>query len=679
MKTVQNYIDDIFAENGVITQLGGRYTAEQHEYAQSVGKCLENPDQALGMLQADTGIGKSLGYLIPSAIYIALNPDFGDKKIVISTFTRYLQKQIIDHDLPFIKKILDKVGLNIDHLVITYRMGRQSFFSVERVKHKCASILSVEPDRKSELRKFIYYVEESCHFGSGLWLDYLEEVGELPTGITVNEICLLPSQINDNGAYEFHLEKVKSASIVITNHHTSIMANLTGLDKFEIHAMIFDEAHKLAQICFDYFNYRHSLSDIQKQIKFASTYSNLSKKAFECLSHLEQLVQTIKTHPRFDSLEYISEITTNEIFLKCKTHIILINNLIAKIVKNFCKTVDTGSITVREAEFIDQMNYFHNDLNTWLKENTIYTISAFGISSVRKNISIAYLNVRASQLFGLIVKKLTDRIILTSATLANAKQNISFSLTQNTLGLMKAKNLVELIVSPARYAEMQFVLMTKQCPSPISEADEYQTVFNNKWLANTALMIAKAKESGDNVLILTSSHAESLAVGEAIKDLNPLIHRRGSSIKEYIDDFKKPNAVLITCSGWEGLNLRKDDGEQLIYHVVITRIPFAPPNPIIEFATKTLYQNKGKSSSEILNIQWVITIQEVVSKLKQGFGRGTRSPDDFVTIWIADPRMPHSRHEHSNLILLNAVPKRFINNYLNAEKFLEPKKELIFI
>lgn len=679
MKTIQNYIDAVFAENGVIVQLGGRYTAEQHEYAQSVGKCLENPIEALGMLQADTGIGKSLGYLIPSVIYIALNPDFKDKKIVISTFTRYLQKQIIDHDLPFIKKIMDKLGLNIDHLVIAYRMGRQSFFSIDRVKFKCALIQSKQPERKAELDKFIYDVIESCQFGSGLWLDYIEEIGELPQGIQVKDICLLQSQKNDNEAYKFHLEKVKYASIVITNHHSAIMANRTGLDQFKIHAMIFDEAHKLAQICFDNFNYRHPLNDIKRQLKFASTYLPLTNMALECLSQINQLEQTIKSHPRFDSFDYITEITTKDIFLKCKEYIGSINKLVGLIVKKFATTIEHASITLKEAEFIDDMNDFHRDMSTWLKESKPNCMSAFGISSVMKNISIAYLNINASMFFGFIVKNLTSRIVLTSATLANAKHNISFSLTRNTLGLMKAHNVEELIVSPAKYAEMHFVLMTKECPPPISDVNDQKIEFNETWLTNTALMITKAKESGDNVLVLTSSHAESLAVGEVIKNLEPLIHKQGTSIKEYIEDFKKPNSILVTCSGWEGLNLRKDDGDQLIYHVVITRIPFSPPNPIIEFAIKTFYQKDGKSSSELLNIQWVITLQEVVSKLKQGFGRGTRSPDDFVTIWIADPRMPHSRNESANLILLNSIPKRFMNNFLNAEKFLEKRKELFFI
>lgn len=679
MKSIQSYIDAVFSEKGIIVQLGGRYTQEQHEYAKYIGECLEHPEQTLGMLQADTGIGKSLGYLVPSAIFIALHPNFGEKKIIISTFTRYLQKQIIDHDLPFVKQIMDTLGLNIDHILIAYRMGRQSFFSYDRVKYISSLIISHTPERQLELDKFVYYVAESCQFGSGLWLDYLEEIGELPKGIKVSDICLLPSQKSDNQAYGFHLEKVKAASLVVTNHHSAIMADKTGLSDFDIHAMIFDEAHKLASICFDLFNYRHSLGEMTRQLKYASMNPKLEKMANECLTLLSELSQHIQAHPRFNSLEYLTESTSKVIFLDCKKIIISINNHLIKIVQQFTKSVDHATISLKDAEFIDRMNMFSADLNTWLKENKPYTMSALGISPIRKSISIAYLNISASRLFGFITNKLTSRIILTSATLANANQKTSFSLVKNSLGLAKTENVFELIVSPSNYAQMHFVLMTKSCPPPIAESNENHTVFNKTWLSNTALMIEKAWESGDNVLVLTTSHTETLSVGEEIKHLNPLIHKQGASIKEYVEDFKKPNAVLVTCVGWEGLNLKKNDGEQLIYHVVITRIPYTPPNPIIEFAVKTIYQTQGKSSAEILNIQWVLTLQDVVSKLKQGFGRGTRSPDDFVTIWIADPRMPHSRNEKSNLILLNAVPKRFMNNYLNAEKFLEKKKEHFYI
>lgn len=678
MKNIFDYVDDVFSETGIIVKLGGRYTPEQHEYATGIAKCLINPEQALGLLQADTGIGKSLGYLVPSVLYVVLNPNFNDKKIVISTFTRYLQKQIIDHDLPFIRKILLELGFDISSLLITYRMGRQSFFSVERTKYATSKIILDDPDRKEELESFIDYVVESCSFGSGLWLDYFEENGDLPKGIKVDDICLLNSQKSDNEAYDLHLDRVASADIIVTNHHSCVLADRTGLSNFKIHAMIFDEAHKIASICFDLFNYKINLAEIKRNLNYVADHPKVKKASLVSLGHILELEEKVKSHPRFNELEYLTQQNSTALFSEIKLTISKLQSALTKTLNLYSESLDKASLSFQDAEFIDSMSSINFSLSAWNNEKEL-SLSAIGISPQRKQISIAYLNLYASNLFGFITKGLTDRIILTSATLANAQQEISFGLTKTHLGLSKMPCTVELIVSPSRYADMHFVLMTKDCPSPVSTVDENQISFDSKWLSNTALMIKAAKESGDNVLILTNSHHETKILSETIADLQPLVHKQGTALKEYLKDFKKPNQILITCAGWEGLNLRQDDGTQLIYHVVITRIPFNPPNPIIEYAVKSFYNKTVKLQSYLLNIQWVLSMQEVVSKLKQGMGRGTRSPNDFVTIWIADSRMPHPMNDKSNGILLNAVPKRFMNNYRKAEIFLEKKKELFFI
>lgn len=678
MKTVQDYVDAVFSENGIIVQLGGRYTSEQHQYAKSIAECLEDPSKCLGLLQADTGIGKSLGYLVPSFIYVALHPNL-NKKIVVSTFTRHLQKQIIDHDVPFIEKIISKLGLNAEKILVAYRMGRQSFFSVDRVAYKCKTLIRSNPDRRNELDTFLNYVVDSCKHGSGLWLDYIEEIGDLPSGIKTQDICLLNSQKPDNESYSLHLEYVESADIVVTNHHSCIMADRTGLDKFSIHAMIFDESHKLASICFDNFNYRSNLNDLKRLLKLVSDYPRANRAALLCVNYIDELENKVHSHPRFKEIEYFTETITPVLFSECKAIVLNIYKTLSKVQSIFKSEVGLASVSIKEAEFIDESENIISSLRSWQKENNKYNLSAIGISPIKKQISIAYLNINASRLFGLITKNLTDRIILTSATLANAQKNMSFDLIKSSLGLYDLPIVVENVLSPKEYADMRFVLMSKSCPSPISNVNEDQIVFNEKWLCNTALMIKKAKESGENILVLTNSHYESKILAKAIEELKPLVHQQGHPLKEYVSDFKQPNQILITCAGWEGLNLRGHNGEQLIHHVLISRIPYSPPNPIIEFAIKNHYKSKNQSDSTLMGIQWFLSVQDVISKLKQGFGRGTRSPNDLVTIWIADSRMPHSRNEKGNLVLLNAIPSRFMGNYLNAEIFLEMKKELFFI
>lgn len=83
------------------------------------------PEKALAILEAETGVGKSIGYIIPCLIFLSLHPN--SEQVIISTFTRLLQKQIMLVDMPFAVKVVEALGLNPPKY--GYRMGRQAFFS----------------------------------------------------------------------------------------------------------------------------------------------------------------------------------------------------------------------------------------------------------------------------------------------------------------------------------------------------------------------------------------------------------------------------------------------------------------------------------------------------------------------------------------------------------------------
>lgn len=104
---------------------------EQYQYAQAVGETLMRPDDALAIIEAETGVGKSLGYLIPSLIFLSIPSDAN--QIIISTFTRLLQKQIMHKDMPFAIEVVKALGLV--PASCAYRMGRQAFFCLDRTAY----------------------------------------------------------------------------------------------------------------------------------------------------------------------------------------------------------------------------------------------------------------------------------------------------------------------------------------------------------------------------------------------------------------------------------------------------------------------------------------------------------------------------------------------------------------
>lgn len=676
-------VDRVFEDNGILTQLGGRSVAEQHQYAISVAKSILNPSQEnrLSLLQADTGVGKTLGYLIPIMIHIAISPNFDNKKFIVSTYTRQLQKQIINEDVPFIRKVLSSLGISSKPSV-SLRMGKRGFFSPSRVRNLCEKIIKSNPGRTNEMNRFLNAVEDICLYGSGMWADYLEEYGDLPKGLTSKDICLLQHQKNDQSAYKIHLEQASLSSVIITNHHSILTPELTRISTFDVEAVIVDEAHKISSICQEMFNYRVSLNELTNLLNNATkkgkSLESDVNKAVACLSELDQ---SLRAHPKFNSIEFISTLNAPELYDTQRNLVDEFNQHYHNVHTKLLKMLDLDNLENKDAELISYFDDYSIAIEKWLNRiDNQYQVSAFGISKIHKHLSLATLNVRGSFLFSNIIKRITKNVILTSATLSNAQKNLSFSQIQNHLGLRKFEVSEQLAVSPTNYADMHFVLADKNIPSPILSFDEDEVIFSPKWLSNTVKMIEKAAENNEPVLVLTVSHAESKLIASKLnKSLKVSLHEKCHSIKEYTADFTKgETTILITSAGWEGLNLRSPLNTQLIRHIVVTRIPFIPPNLLLEYALDVISKTNPSLATYKKNIEWVEAIQDVVAKLKQGFGRGTRSPNDSVRIWIADSRMPHKRN-HQNSVLLNAIPSRFLNNYLSAEVFEQKRKEVFFI
>src|SRR5213592_1563233 len=91
----------IFSENGLLSKAQKfEFRPQQQEMAVAVARALEE-DRHL-VVEAGTGVGKSLAYLVP-AILFALEQH---KKAIVSTHTINLQEQLLDKDIPILKKVL---------------------------------------------------------------------------------------------------------------------------------------------------------------------------------------------------------------------------------------------------------------------------------------------------------------------------------------------------------------------------------------------------------------------------------------------------------------------------------------------------------------------------------------------------------------------------------------------
>ncbi|MCP3746675.1 DEAD/DEAH box helicase [Paenibacillus sp. A3M_27_13] len=118
---MQSVIDRAFQQGGHLSKLVPGYSprAPQIQISSKVGQCLEEELHLL--LEAETGTGKSLGYLLPAAKWAVQN----NKKVVICTHTIPLMNQIIKIELPRVQEILRMENANLRYILLMKTKARE--------------------------------------------------------------------------------------------------------------------------------------------------------------------------------------------------------------------------------------------------------------------------------------------------------------------------------------------------------------------------------------------------------------------------------------------------------------------------------------------------------------------------------------------------------------------------
>src|SRR5437667_5198991 len=94
-------VEDIFSAKGILSRSPNfEFRPQQQQMAVAVARALENREHLA--VEAGTGVGKSLAYLIPAILYAVANK----KKAIVSTHTINLQEQLTEKDLPMLTDVL---------------------------------------------------------------------------------------------------------------------------------------------------------------------------------------------------------------------------------------------------------------------------------------------------------------------------------------------------------------------------------------------------------------------------------------------------------------------------------------------------------------------------------------------------------------------------------------------
>src|SRR5437762_10271842 len=235
-----------FSENGPLSKAKNfEFRPQQQEMAARVAQALEEEQHLI--VEAGTGVGKSLGYLVPSVLFAVER----HKRAIVSTHTINLQEQLLHKDIPILKKVLPV------ELEAALMKGRQNYLCPRRLERALQSEqeLFTGPER-SELQRLAEWARTTR---DGSLSDLSIEPDPKVWAQVCSEAHVCTQKTcgqNPRCFYQQARKRLLAADVIVLNHTLLFMllgspAEQEGRESgflFPNDFIIFDEAHTVEQV-----------------------------------------------------------------------------------------------------------------------------------------------------------------------------------------------------------------------------------------------------------------------------------------------------------------------------------------------------------------------------------------------------------------------------------------------
>ncbi|MCP5493356.1 MAG: DEAD/DEAH box helicase [Leptospiraceae bacterium] len=642
IKTVDNFFNQPLKK----TWAEFEFRKEQVDMSISVEQAFQKSQNL--MVEAGTGVGKSLAYLLP-AVFYSLSEQ---KTVVISTETKALQNQLINKDIPIAKKLL---GIDFQAEIA---MGSNNYVC----KRKLNDVISrgnFNPEMTEHLPQFYQWLNMTK---SGIRSEY--------TGFATFDFWVQITRESDNclgrncpnfssSFYFLEKEKWRRANILIVNHHL-LGSHIAGDFKIlpEFSHIIVDEAHNFSEIIGKSFCSTVAYEDVQTVLSFIhndksknclTTKIDTHKSKKDIVRFVAELERTLVDYfnvltselpPIYNAQRITESLTLDEGKLEEELNRLII--CMAKTLEGFDKESD--NLVEKEIAISLEMSIVRlqaccltfskfrlneeEEMVAWVEPPNVYKQEkSFRLFTQPRNVT--------GIMEETFIPKM-DSIIFTSATLTSGKTK--FSYFKSYIGNIETQELV--LESPFDYKNQVLLYIPKRISDPATQSDEY-----HEDLAKLIPMLLDLTE-GSAFVLFTSNKSLNLVYDELVDNLPyPLFSQTKLGADKAKKEFLEvPNGVLFgVATFWQGVDIK---GDQL-KSVIITKLPFQPPQePVLEARIEEIKKRNGNSFMEIQLPHSILT-------LKQGFGRLVRSKTDIGIVSILDPRL-HTKAYGSEIV--NALP-----------------------
>lgn len=652
---------------------------QQISMLKAVGKAFQQQRHLL--VEAGTGVGKSLAYLIP-AVYWALAHE---EKVMIATHTIALQEQLMRSETEFLK---NNLGVSFKAAVLK---GRGNYFCLRKWKLTKDNASSLTVSEKILMARISLWLEKD-RTGDRDNINLNEYENEIYQQLSSSsEGCLgIICPYHSECFYQKARQRAQNADVIIVNH-SLLLSDLKMGDTLlpAYRYLVIDEAHHLDEEGTKQFTELFSLKEFTKniwQITRRDLNINSGVLFYWKKRYLAQRELKIGQAPdMLDNIyvaeaviKKISEITeeikrifiNNEFPETCRLNIqkrqekwwqvltLQYDNLLcetSRLLECLRKLINEVS---EQKESSEGMLPFHamkalygkikDDSELVRKfidgtggEENIYWIER-DLNKVDLRFNITPL--KTGNILNELLFSTKTSVVLTSATLS-VEGDFKYLIEQ--LGIPDELIDTLQLYSPFCYDEQALLLIDSGLPDPARTGEE---AYN---LAVAEALMQYISATGGNTLVLFTSHKQMRYMFDQLYEplrqiglelfVDGINGRRHTLLNEMKNN--KHAVIFGANTFWEGIDLPGDSLKSLI----IVRLPFVPPTlPLTEARLEELAK-EGKNGFAHYSLP------QAVLRFRQGYGRLIRTINDCGIVIVLDQRLTTKRY---GTVFINSLPNK---------------------
>ena len=649
-------IEEYFSETGILSKNINHFEPRHQQLlmAKEVESSLEN--NGIAVIEAGTGVGKSLAYLIPSVLWSVKE----GTRIVVSTYSKTLQQQLMDKELPFLR---DKLKIPFEYAMA---MGTGNYLCHRRLG------IFLHNDRfqsKKEARQVSKISSWANKTKTGLKqeLDF-EVLPEIWNKICrESDLCFRGKcQISSECPFMRERAVLRKANVIVVNHHlffAHISSGESILPPFK--AIVFDEAHCLEEVALHHFG----ISVSPNQIKFLADniFNPSTGRGFLTRipqgydfnrETLKMILEDLRANSDMFFQNALLLFSDKKLPFRINESNWIINTL-SPILRKFARELkhikdlidDDDTLRSEFDAYIRRAREFATNLDILIKQDQkdyVYWLESFKSNKISLNGA----SINVGDILSKILFSGFSPVVLASATLTADNQ---FDFLKKSLGISDSSDL--LLDSPFDYRNNALIYIASDLPDPSNKNLDFENV--------SSVRIKELAEisAGACLALFTSYRHMNLAYDSLLElDCELNIMKQGDMPQaKLLEQFRMtPNSLLLaTNSFWQGIDI---PGEELRM-VILVKLPFSVPDePLTEARAEYCEDNGGNPFMDL-------HLPQAIIWMKQGFGRLIRSAYDRGVVAILDKRVMTKFYGKK---FLTSLPKTLYTSRLaDVKSFLE--------